>query len=108
MNAINELHRLVGAADSDRKERLMKALPESGLSDAELEAVVGALVDAFREHLKTKGAETETQRCSFCHRTQREVKSLVVATNAAICDECIEIARDTLQPPKKRSWFSRA
>lgn len=110
MNAINALKEMIGSSDDARRERVMSAIAESGLSDADLESVIGAMDDGFHEHLKAKGVTSDLARCSFCHRTQREVKTLVIATQAAICDQCIEIARDTAQRPKdgaaKRPWFS--
>ena len=110
MNVFNALNDLVGPADDGRRDRVLKAMVDSGLTDADLEAVIGALDNAFRQRLDEKRATSDLARCSFCHRTQREVKTLIVATQAAICDECIEIARETAQRPKdgtaKRSWFA--
>lgn len=100
MNVFNALNDLIGSPDSGRQERVLQAMAESGLRDADLEAVLGALLGVFRQRLDEKGAESEWKRCSFCHRTQREVKTLVVATQAAICDQCVEIARDTAQKPR--------
>ncbi len=43
-------------------------------------------------------------RCSFCGRSEREVRNLIVQDNACICDVCIKacneiIARDQLESP---------
>ena len=108
MNPLYELNEARRSAGEDSTKELSRLLAESGLADTELEATIGALNVAFRMALEAKGASSDLARCSFCHRSQREVKSLVVATDAAICDECIDIARATVQPAKKRSWFSRA
>jgi hypothetical protein len=35
-------------------------------------------------------------RCSFCQRSQREVRKLVVGRNASICDGCLPLARKAL------------
>jgi ATP-dependent protease Clp ATPase subunit len=35
-------------------------------------------------------------RCSFCQRSQREVRKLVVGRNASICDGCLPQAREAL------------
>jgi recombinational DNA repair protein (RecF pathway) len=108
MNMLKALDEARQSSGEDRVNAFGRLLTESGLSDAELEATIGLLTFAFRQRLEEKGAYSALSRCSFCHRSQREVKSPVVATEAAICDECIEIARGTLQraqPAKKRSWF---
>ena len=39
---------------------------------------------------KTGNGE-ETLRCSFCGKTQHEVKKLIVGPTVYICDECIEL-----------------
>jgi recombinational DNA repair protein (RecF pathway) len=108
MDALKALDELRQSAGDGSANAFSQVLAASGLSDTELEATIGALNFAFRKRLEAEGASADLARCSFCHRSQREVKSLVVATEAAICDECIEIARTSVQPAKKRSWFSRA
>ena len=35
-------------------------------------------------------------RCSFCNKTQDEVRKLIKAPAACICDECIELCNDIL------------
>ncbi len=30
-------------------------------------------------------------RCSFCHKSQRQVRTLISAPEALICDECVDI-----------------
>jgi ATP-dependent protease Clp ATPase subunit len=53
--------------------------------------------------------------CSFCFKTPKEVKQLVVSNEVSICNECIELARDiigaariesgvpkTMEPPKEQ------
>ena len=35
-------------------------------------------------------------RCSFCGRTQDEVKRLIAGPNAYICNECVEICADLI------------
>jgi hypothetical protein len=105
MNTINELNALVDGHDENRIEMLLAAIRDSGLSDVQLEATFAAVNVAFGQYLAAKAAPQEGRRCSFCHRSQRQVKSLVAATTAAICDHCIEIARDTISPsvPNKHS-----
>jgi len=35
-------------------------------------------------------------RCSFCGKSQGDVRKLVQATEACICDECVEICRNAI------------
>ena len=109
MNPMKEIASIVGPPGSDSSMEMSRLLTESGLDDKELEATIGALNFAFRKHVQGKAESTGLAQCSFCHRSQKDVKSLVVATDAAICDQCIDIARDTLKDPanKKRTWFGR-
>lgn len=40
---------------------------------------------------------TEKRRlryCSFCDKSEEQVICLIAAPDAAICDECVEVARD--------------
>jgi ClpX C4-type zinc finger protein len=96
MNAV----KLISEERSKFDDALLTMIRDSGLSDVELEATISALTDAFRRLLNGKGTSGKKARCSFCHRSQSEVKRIVVGTQAAICDECIAIARNTIQEPK--------
>ena len=37
-----------------------------------------------------------TLRCSFCNKTQNEVKKLIAGPNVYICDECVEVCSDII------------
>ncbi|MCB1045180.1 MAG: ATP-dependent Clp protease ATP-binding subunit ClpX [Acidobacteria bacterium] len=36
-------------------------------------------------------------RCSFCNKSQREVKKLIAGPNVYICDECVTVCTDIIQ-----------
>ena len=36
-------------------------------------------------------------RCSFCHKTQDQVRKLIAGPNVYICDECIELCADIVE-----------
>ncbi|WP_459129124.1 ATP-dependent Clp protease ATP-binding subunit ClpX [Guggenheimella bovis] len=38
------------------------------------------------------------RRCSFCGKSQDEVERLVYAEHAAICNECVEICKEIIEP----------
>jgi hypothetical protein len=35
-------------------------------------------------------------RCSFCNKTQEDVKKLIAGPNVFICDECVETCREII------------
>jgi hypothetical protein len=35
-------------------------------------------------------------RCSFCNKSQRDVKKLIAGPEAYICDECVDICNDII------------
>src|SRR5512134_358328 len=45
-----------------------------------------------------KGASTEkVLYCSFCGKSQHEVKKLIAGPSVFICDECIELCNDIIR-----------
>jgi hypothetical protein len=38
--------------------------------------------------------------CSFCHKTQRDVKKLIAGPNVYICDECVDICLAIIKEDK--------
>jgi hypothetical protein len=99
MNPIRSLSDLLQAAEQDTRLAVLETLiEESGLDDTRLEGVVSLLTHALRKRIERRKAEEPTLAfCSFCHRSQREVKVLVAAEGAGICDQCVEIAVDTIR-----------
>lgn len=71
------------------------------------EATAKALLDqalpivSFTEFSAVPTTDDHVQRypgkCSFCGKGQGEVKKLVAAPGAAICDECVERLTETMQ-----------
>ncbi|MFI5142724.1 MAG: ClpX C4-type zinc finger protein, partial [Thermoanaerobaculales bacterium] len=35
-------------------------------------------------------SSSELLRCSFCNKSQREVRKLIAGPNVYICDECVD------------------
>lgn len=42
-------------------------------------------------------------RCSFCGKTQQEVKKLIVGPGVYICDECVELCNEILKEDSRKS-----
>ena len=40
-------------------------------------------------------------RCSFCHKSQRDVQKLVAGPRVYICNECVAITSDLVAPDEK-------
>ena len=43
-----------------------------------------------------KESSDEALRCSFCNKSQREVKKLIAGPTVFICDECVDICLDII------------
>jgi len=41
--------------------------------------------------------DEESLSCSFCGKTQRQVRKLIAGPHVYICDECVELCNDILQ-----------
>lgn len=50
---------------------------------------------------KTSGSNTGTLYCSFCGKSQREVKKLIAGPSVYICDECIDLCNDIIHEDVK-------
>ena len=44
-----------------------------------------------------------TLYCSFCGKSQHEVRKLIAGPNVFICDECVELCMDIVGKEKKSS-----
>lgn len=47
--------------------------------------------------MPNKFDDKKTLRCSFCHKTQDQVRKLIAGPNVYICDECIELCADIIE-----------
>jgi hypothetical protein len=45
-------------------------------------------------------------RCSFCNKSQHDVKKLIAGPNVQICDECVDICLDIVNQEKKDQLWS--
>jgi ATP-dependent Clp protease ATP-binding subunit ClpX len=43
------------------------------------------------------GSESELVKCSFCGKSQKQVKKLIAGPGVYICDECIELCNDIIE-----------
>jgi hypothetical protein len=47
----------------------------------------------------------QTLYCSFCGKSQHEVRKLIAGPTAFICDECVDICTDVVEPDEDRELF---
>jgi hypothetical protein len=47
------------------------------------------------DHPSTGSAE-DALRCSFCNKSQHDVRKLIAGPSVCICDECIEVCNDII------------
>src|SRR4249919_819525 len=53
---------------------------------------------------KVSGSDSKnTLYCSFCGKSQHEVRKLIAGPTVFICDECVELCKDIIQEEKKSS-----
>ena len=50
-------------------------------------------------------ADDNTPHCSFCGKAKNEVKQLIAADDANICNECIELCTDLIADSDRESDF---
>jgi ClpX C4-type zinc finger protein len=46
-----------------------------------------------RKQETSPGKESAPLRCSFCNKSQRDVRKLIAGPTVYICDECVDICR---------------
>ncbi len=49
------------------------------------------------EKKKTNGGSTKLLYCSFCGKSQHEVKKLIAGPSVFICDECVDLCNDIIR-----------
>ena len=49
------------------------------------------------------GDSKNTLYCSFCGKSQHEVRKLIAGPNVFICDECVELCMDIIREENKSS-----
>ena len=51
--------------------------------------------------MSKKGTNGDVLRCSFCNKSQRDVKKLIAGPTVYICDECVDICLDIIAEDRK-------
>jgi hypothetical protein len=59
-------------------------------------ALTAGAVAMFSTQTDTMREPTHVLRCSFCNKSQSEVRKLIAGSTSNICDECVEVCNDVL------------
>ena len=51
----------------------------------------------------SKKEEKESLFCSFCGKSQKEVKKLIAGPTVFVCDECVELCMDIIKEDTKNN-----
>ncbi len=82
----------VNAADSAGAESTVRLLLDQALPSF---TIIQTLVEQITGRY-VAGTHSEPQ-CSFCGRTQHQVKKLIAGPGVYICDECVEMMTEIIQ-----------
>src|SRR5258706_3808494 len=52
--------------------------------------------------MSKKGNSGDVLRCSFCNKSQRDVKKLIAGPTVYICDECVDICLDIIAEERSK------
>jgi DNA-binding CsgD family transcriptional regulator len=68
----------------------------------EMSEAGGDNVDVDGDDINPEGQDTgELLLCSFCNKTQNELRKLIAGPSVCICDECIEVCNDIIADDAK-------
>ena len=56
----------------------------------------------------TRENPSDLLRCSFCNKSQREVRKLIAGPNVYICDECVDICLDIIAEDRAKEARDKA
>ena len=70
------------------------------------EAVEFGLIDKIvesRKAIMSKKEDKDSLFCSFCGKSQKEVKKLIAGPTVFVCDECVELCMDIIKEDSKNN-----
>jgi hypothetical protein len=75
---------------------LMSQIKVSSPAGRDLEYAVGALRTAVEQHLGVQAKNANAERCHFCGKSRKDVRTILVSAESTICDECVATALHTI------------
>jgi ClpX C4-type zinc finger/Glyoxalase superfamily protein len=71
--------------------------------------ILSAKIEAAEPPATTAGAQTDpapnTLSCSFCTKSQHEVRRPIARPSVFICDECVDLCTDIVDPDEDKELF---
>ena len=75
---------------------LVGQLQTSQYTPSDLQDAVAAMRAALAVQFRARTDEDPTYRCSFCSKSRKDVRTLMVSGESTICDECADMALETI------------
>ena len=72
-----------------------------GLKSSLVEVKLLVMYNTLKNMTKDKSNNKNTLYCSFCGKSQHEVKKLIAGPTVFICDECVELCMDIIKEENK-------
>jgi hypothetical protein len=69
--------------------------------------ILSARIDAAEPRAGAEPARTPILYCSFCGKTQHQVRKLIAGPHVYICDECVDLCNDIVDDPESDPEFLR-
>jgi hypothetical protein len=82
------------AADISHSECLELIAKEFGFDNWN---ILAAKIDAAQMRDASESPPDDTLYCSFCGKSQHDVKKLIAGPGVCICDECVELCTDIIR-----------
>lgn len=96
---IDHLVRLRESSAENTNALVADEVRASGASNRDIALAFSTLTNALQEHLKDSEPSKGLVLCSFCQKSQRDVKTMVQGPTAAICNECVAVCEKTISSP---------
>jgi len=84
-------------SEDSASDRIVSWMEDAARTPAELEGMLRGITTVFKSYLRRRDNKVLTTRCAFCRKGQDDVRFLVAASEAAICDECVHIAVEVIE-----------
>src|SRR5207248_138072 len=52
-----------------------------------------------------KFGDSDLLKCSFCGKSQKQVKKLIAGPGVYICDECIDLCNEIIEEELSETWY---
>jgi hypothetical protein len=89
-----DIEHLLAALALDPGSHARRVLSQLGVSSAAVKKELDSYVGPGKQRRRKRGKAELS--CSFCGKSQRQVKKLIAVAGASICDECVDLCREII------------